>query len=395
VTDAKKQGLLPGKKYLFVLLPTKQCQLTFNELLLYSFLVYRAGTASPTVTQKRIAENLGLCKKTVRQSTATLEKLELAKKTNDGRWFAVEPTDKWAWFIVIKNINTAGWDWHKRFASFQLYLCRPKRMMTSGNDTSPEVQPQPGEGNGAGAEESQPRKGYLTPRENAVLWKIHSWNTGRMLMTVTHQGVATQLCLRREAVCRSIKALKAEGLLDDDLQATIKDEHLGYWRDAPDKVRRNPKAEVPQSLRELVLGWFPAKRQMIFFPDRKSLGERMEQYEQAMRNAGYNSADMVGYWQTTTFQYCKGSARHLECFMQSGFGMVFRVTEEIHAAKGQGYRNSLGLLRQKTEGVVRSIQQKDARRQFANYDPLLDWEPDYAAIRFGSSGRNGSAAMSR
>ena len=59
---------LPEKKYLFVLLATKHCQLKFEDLLVYSFFTYRAGTKHPAVTLRRIADNLGFCRPTVRQS---------------------------------------------------------------------------------------------------------------------------------------------------------------------------------------------------------------------------------------------------------------------------------------------------------------------------------------
>jgi len=67
------------------------------------------------------------------------------------------------------------------------------------------------------------------------------------------------------------------------------------------------------------------------------------------------------------------------------FPTVFRAVAEIHAVKGAGYRNSLGLLKRKTEGVIREIKRRYERREFPGHDPLLDWEPDFGRIRFGAS----------
>jgi hypothetical protein len=397
MTQNKKHGLLPDKKYLFVLLATKSCQLKFEDLLIYSFLMYRAGTTHPTVAQRRIADNLGFCRTTVRQSLRTLEELVLVGKTNEGRWYGVDPKEKSAWFVTIKKVNTAGWQWYKRFASFRMCIPRPKRMMP------PENHPSPNDGNGQAkpADSSLPIGGNgtpsgtkaencLTPRENAVLWKIHSWNTGRFLMTVTHQGIATQLCLHRETVCRVIKQLKNKKLLDDDLQATIKDGQHHYWLEAPKKLRRNPKTAAPSSLADTVTSWYKSRNgQFVYFPDAKKLGSMLNRYEEVMREAGYNSSDLLNYWQTTAYTYCRGNPRYLECFILNGFLTVFQVTEEIHAAKGMGYRNSLGLLKRKTEGVIHSIQKRYEGRPRIDYDPLLDWEPDFGELRYGGgqSGR--------
>ena len=43
MSDSNKKGPLPEKKYLFVLLATKSCQLKFDELLVYSFLLTVPG----------------------------------------------------------------------------------------------------------------------------------------------------------------------------------------------------------------------------------------------------------------------------------------------------------------------------------------------------------------
>ena len=64
-----------------------------------------------------------------------------------------------------------------------------------------------------------------------------------------------------------------------------------------------------------------------------------------MREEGYNGSDIRHYWETTAFTYCKGERRYFECFILKAFTMVFRVVSEIHAVKGSGYRNSLGLLK--------------------------------------------------
>ena len=313
----------------------------------------------------------------------------LAHKTVDDRWHGLAPTDKAGWFVTIKSVNTAGWEWHKRFASFRMLVARPKRQLPSRDrrpDPAGQVRPDGEDGAATGKAETQDRRGCLTPRENAVLWKLHSWNVGRTLMVVTHQGLATQLRLNREAVCRALKRLKTMGLVDDDLQATVKDGDRDYWFDAPRKLRRNPKTEASKGVAETVSGWFkPGGGELAYFQDMQRLRERLDGYEKVMREEGYNGADILHYWETAAFAFCKGERRYCECFIMKGFPTVFRAVTEIHAVKGAGYRNSLGLLKKKTEAVVREIKRRDQRREFANYDPLLNWEPDFGRIRFGAS----------
>ena len=93
--------------------------------------------------------------------------------------------------------------------------------------------------------------------------------------------------------------------------------------------------------------------------------------------------DIDHYWRTVAFNYCRGNGRYFECFMLKGFPLVFQITEQIHAVRGAGYRNSLGLLKQKTEGVIRSIQTRYEQRTYSDYDSLLDWKPDCGEVKYG------------
>jgi hypothetical protein len=137
---------------------------------------------------------------------------------------------------------------------------------------------------------------------------------------------------------------------------------------------------------ETVSGWFkPGGGQLAYFRDMQRLRETLDRYEKVMREEGYNGADVLHYWETTAFTFCKGDRRYCECFIMKGFPTVFRAVTEIHAVKGAGYRNSLGLLKRKTEEVVREIKRRYERRQFPEHDPLFDWEPDFGRIRFGAS----------
>ena len=53
--------MFSDKRYVLMLLPTKACQLSFNELLAYSLIVYRSGQGKGT-TQRRITQEFGLAK---------------------------------------------------------------------------------------------------------------------------------------------------------------------------------------------------------------------------------------------------------------------------------------------------------------------------------------------
>ena len=53
--------MFSNKRYVLMLQPTKSCQLSFNELLAYSLIVYRSGHGKGT-TQRKLTQECGLAK---------------------------------------------------------------------------------------------------------------------------------------------------------------------------------------------------------------------------------------------------------------------------------------------------------------------------------------------
>src|ERR1035437_11157754 len=192
-----------------MLLPTKACQLSFNELLAYSLIVYRSGQGKGT-TQHKITQEFGLAKagcrcgkqRGIAKTIAQLQACDLLEK--QGRLlYAKEPPQ--GWFHYKKNTNLP---WQKRISNFPMRF-----LQRDGGDER------------------------LTNLQNAVLWLLHSWQK-----RITAQGLATQLRCGRRSVYRAVDALQALGLLDPFWQTTISRRHLSLWQDK--KEQRQPsKAE--------------------------------------------------------------------------------------------------------------------------------------------------------
>ena len=131
--------------------------------------------------------------------------------------------------------------------------------------------------------------------------------------------------------------------MDEDLQATVKDGDRDYWFNAPRKLRRDPKAEVSKSLRETVSGWFkPGGGQLAYFRDMQRLRETLDRYEKVMREEGYNGADVLHYWETAAFAFCKGDRRYFECLLMKGFLTVFRAVLESMRSRGRATATAWG-----------------------------------------------------
>jgi len=113
----------PSKRFIKLLSVTKACQLTFNQRLVYSFLVYRSRL-NKGVSVRGIAKSLQLDRNTVRVVVRKLVELGLVAK-KDGNFQAVEPTGPLAeWFVSPIRLAEAKF-WGDRLAYIRYYLPMP------------------------------------------------------------------------------------------------------------------------------------------------------------------------------------------------------------------------------------------------------------------------------
>ena len=122
--------MFKNKRYILMLLPTKSCQLSFNELLAYSLIVYRSGHGKGT-TQRRITQEFGLAKggrrngkqRGIAKTITQLQACGLVEK--QGRLlYAKEPPQ--GWFHYKKNHESALAETHQQLphASLAAGWCR-------------------------------------------------------------------------------------------------------------------------------------------------------------------------------------------------------------------------------------------------------------------------------
>jgi hypothetical protein len=116
--------VLPNKRALVLLNATPACGLaTWNELAVYSYLVYRAGQKAKSAKPTQIARGLRLDRKAVMNVLPTLRGHGLVSTLDNGRWAANEPPEeKRGWFLMVKRPTTTTWPWHKRFAGYWSYI---------------------------------------------------------------------------------------------------------------------------------------------------------------------------------------------------------------------------------------------------------------------------------
>lgn len=312
---------------------TAQCGLSaWNELAIYSYLVYRAGQKSKFALTEQIARGLRLDRKTVAKVLPALHNHRLVSKLDNGRWAANEPPeDKRGWFLMVKRSNTATWDWYKRFAGYWCYVT------------------------------VHLEKDSMSPRQSAIFWKIYNWQQDNM--APVKKAWRTQTLIPYRTVLDAVSRLREMGLLDQFGRVTLdKSKHAKYWLDKPPKK----KPPTTKTLREWFFDWWEDTAPH-YFPNIEELGDRLDYYQEQLLAVGYTQKDILSYFDKL-IDLLDGYFDPCEVFLQRGFwGLLARV-EKTHEKNGFKYPNSLGLLKHETRSVARHLLR--ALKQ----DELYAWE---------------------
>jgi hypothetical protein len=335
------------KRYILVLLPTKACQLSFHELLVYSLIVYRSGHGKGT-TQQQIMQEFALAKggcrhgklRGIAKTVAQLQACGLVEML--GRLlYAKEPPQDW--FHYKSNPNLP---WYKRISNF------PMRMLQR-----------------EGVHEQ------LTNLQNAVLWLLHSWQK-----RITAQGLATQLRCGRRSIYRAVDALQEFGLLDSYWATTISRRHLSFWQDK--KEQHLPKKGESQPIvSDCVMELCDWSRhdwsRFNFCGSLDQFFHRLNLSQVKMTFSNYNAKQIVEYW---TWAFGKlHSPTRFDYFVHKLWWKVWEAAErETTTHRKQGTfsgPNSLGLLRLKTNAAIKALAEKI---KADGWDTLNHWEPDFS-----------------
>jgi len=336
-----------NKRYVLMLQPTKSCQLSFNELLAYSLIVYRSGQGKGT-TQRRITQEFGLAKggcrhgkqRGIAKTITRLHACDLVEK-QDRLLYAKEPPQ--GWFHYKKNTNLP---WQKRLSNFPMY-----RLQRDAGDLR------------------------LTNLQNAVLCLLHSWQK-----RITAQGLATQLRCGRRSVYRAVDALQAMGLLDSYWGTTISRRHLSLWQDKQD-IRQASKAESQPLVCDHVIELCDWSRydwsRFSYCGSEDRFAHLLNLSQVRMTHGNYNAKQIVDYW-AWLFEKLQSPTR-FDYFVHRLWWNVWKAAEQetaLHRKRGTfSGPNSLGLLKLKTNAAIKALAEKI---KGDGWDSLTYWEPDFS-----------------
>jgi len=330
-----------------MLQPTKSCQLSFNELLAYSLIVYRSGQGKGT-TQRRITQEFGLAKggrrhgklRGIAKTIMQLHACGLVEK-QDRLLHAKQPPQ--GWFHYKKNTNLP---WQKRLSNFPMY-----RMQRDGVDER------------------------LTNLENAVLCLLHSWQK-----RITAQGLATQLRCGRRSIYRAVNSLQQMGLLDSFWGTTISRRHLPLWEDKKD-TRQPSKGESEPLVCDHVMELCDWSRydwsRFSYCGSEDRFIHFLNLSQTKMTHGNYNAKQIVDYW-NWLFEKLQSPTR-FDYFVHRLWWKVWKAAEQetsLHRKQGTfSGPNSLGLLRLKTNAAIKALAEKI---KADGWDSLSYWEPDFS-----------------
>jgi hypothetical protein len=355
--------MLEKKKYVFMVEPSKSCQLSFHARWVYSFLVYRVSFGK-AASEDCICRNINVCNRAVKKYLHELRDAGLLVEER-GRYLASDPGEHWQWFV--QKDNSENLPWCERFGSYSVYV---------------------------------PKCGQKLPlMHSALLSLIHSLYKAKKWWHFTTTGLATMMFPAMKAdsakkqVNRAAENLRALGLLDDQWNITLQEEHHHLWRDAEELVNPHVKTDVGyRNSREYVLACLK-NHDCRFYKGKAEMSRDLDSHDLAMRSAGYNRKQILDYWEEVMGnpQFCDCQFRFVEMFIKKGFHMAFQVAENItkeNRLAGTFSGISLGMLRQKSQQEIRTIKDWDAKRTNPDangqtYSQLIFYEPDYFQLRRG------------
>ena len=361
-------GKTHNKKALHVLRAGKASPLSFNGVLIYSFLVYRRKMAKDNVhkamvTQSAIHAGTGLDpNRAIPRARDELLRYGLISK-HDGKLYAKQPPD-WSWFVTMSNKEKRPW--HSRFAYLRILL------PSNGLDTK------------------------LTPRQNMLYWlidckpeqaqKYYALRLG--VTTKTVRSAVTKLCQMELISCELHK--RGWPILET---LPLADGHGSLWQDKTRRTKPSPE----KAARKICLSQcfiFPEEYVYVFFVSRRCedgcqrdaswwMRKKIDQSGIAMLEAGYTDKDILHFKDEVLAIFGKAYKPMLffEWFMRSHWDSVFEAAEKKtmenrHRSKFAG-PNSRGLLLKYTNDA--SIQMQDVYRRLARRGDIgtcpWRWEP--------------------
>ena len=330
--------LLPGKKNVFFINATTECPMAFKELLVYSYLVYRAGQHNASISARRLSTILHIDRRTMRTTLNLLRTWELARQDQGGRWLGLEPTvEQWGWFSQVQSSNTSAWPWWRKFGYFPCYL--PER--------------------------------DLTALEAAVFWKVR--NVAGTYYRIRATGLATQLASAPRSVFAAIEKLKAKALLSEDLKPDLK-ASVDYWQDTQLNVQPVREEEY-KSLWDLISGWY-GDTEYYLYDSTDNFRRHVDQAESLMLETGYTKPQIGDYWEAVA----DASGRKpsvFECFLASGFALLFKAVKNQHIENGYAGVPSLGYLLPVSKNAIADLLRNKP-------DDRLAWCPDIPHCLFSA-----------
>jgi hypothetical protein len=332
MTTDNLQNAKQAKKQLFVLVAGKASPLSFNAVMVYSFLVYRFNVAkgsqhTGSVTRQQIHRGTGLsATRTIPAAIIELQQHGLIGLHGD-RLFPWQPKQD-DWFVGMKNPGMRPW--YARIAYFPVWI--------------------PVSARGSG----------LVPRTNALYFLIRHREGQKKRYYALKLGVC-------EATVRSgIRTLRRLGLVSRYSIVAVEpnDEQLGLWQDRKTKKLKQWRLSETDRF-QAVLGALDGS--FTYYIDyalggravsaRQAFVEDVDQFGRKMQAAGYSTKEIDDYWQETA-ELC-GIAAKLELFIWGNFSTAFDYAQQqtrLNAAAGTfSGTNSLGLLKRLTRQALAEI----------------------------------------
>jgi hypothetical protein len=327
--------------------------LSFSARWVYSFLVFRTSLNKPA-SEDCICRNLGTCNRAIKHYLQELQGAALLAEV-DKHYLANEPGEHREWFV--QKSNAKNLPWFQQFASYAVYV------------------PNAHQG--------------LPLTHSALLSLVWSLKHGSGWLKIRTAGLVTMLFpdlsrpSAKRQVNRAAKNLRDKGLLDDQWNVTIQQEHHRYWRDADQLVNPRSRSDVGYvSLREYVTGSLGNYQCQYFFENLCHMGRHLDLCEQAMKQAGYNEAQILQYWEEVMCDpaFCNRKCRYVEVFAARGFMEVFKLAERMTSENriAKGYIGiSLGFLRKLSQYEMLAIKDLDTKTDStgASGSLLLCYEP--------------------
>ena len=225
-------------------------------------------------------------------------------------------------------------------------------------------------------------KSRLTPRQNALYWLIGA--------NARQKQVYYSMCLGIDVktVGRAIETLRILGLVSwSQLEPLpLSADHLALWQDKAKRKLKSNEFQLSQS--GLLLKFSETTPFQWFASDKErnrsayeQFCERLDEFGNRMRAAGYSTVEITAYWDQTAKQILLegNSMAPLELFVlefRKLFAYVEATTLRNRAAGLFGGSNSLGLLKTVTRQATEQLKVVSENHRTYGGLCIWSWSPD-------------------